>query len=281
MFQDLDSTLQALADDPVAPDIVHDADVSFETPDKNFVPSQETINLFLHEVKENREFRNPEPILVLQNGQYMKRQPPIRVDCSYLTTAWSNQTGGLKAAAEHKLLGHSLAWFSRFGTIPDSYFQGSLVGQPYPPPTMVAQIDGKQHSHEFWSALGIAPRLGFNLTVTLALDLEIEHVMGPEVITRELRLGSRDDLDKLEYTIGIAGTVRDTGSNALIVEAMVTIEELERTTQTDMLGRYRFYNLEPGDYTLVTTAAGFSTASRSIHVPGTTSSAYSIELSPS
>ncbi len=278
MFQDLDSTLQALADDPTAPDVVLGDDVSFETPDKNFTPSQETLNLFLHDVKENRELRDVEPILVLQNGQYIKRQPPVRIDCSYLVTAWSSQSGGLKVAAEHNMLGKGLAWFSHFDTIPDKYFQGSLVGQPFPPPSMVAQMNGKQDSHEFWSALGIAPRLGFTLTVTVALDLEIQDLLGPAVATRELRVGPRHDSDQLERTIGIAGTVQDSDSKALIMAATVRIEELERTTHTDALGRYRFSNLEPGDYTLVTAAEGFSPERRPIQVPETNANSYRFEL---
>jgi hypothetical protein len=42
--------------------LIKEADVSFETPDKNYTPSQSTLNLFLQDVKENRELRNPEPL---------------------------------------------------------------------------------------------------------------------------------------------------------------------------------------------------------------------------
>ena len=50
MFHDLDSTLTAILDDGTAPTELHDADVSFETPDRNFAPAQPTENLFLFEV---------------------------------------------------------------------------------------------------------------------------------------------------------------------------------------------------------------------------------------
>src|SRR5262245_32285484 len=158
MFQDLDSTLKAILDDPVAPVDLRNADVSFEVPDKNFRPSQATVNLFFYEMKENRTLRDPAPIYVLEGGQYVRRQPPLRVDCSYLVTAWSNQDCALKVIEEHKLLGQALAWLGRFDTIPESYFQGALVDQPYPPPAMVAQMEGKQNTNDFWTAIGIPPR---------------------------------------------------------------------------------------------------------------------------
>lgn len=278
MFQDLDSTLQALLEDPVAPAQLRNADVSFETPDKNFTISQATLNLFLHAVKENRELRDPEPIRVLENGQYKRRQPPLRVDCEYLVTAWSNQAGALKVVEEHQLLGQALAWFSRFGTIPEIYFRGSLVGQPFPPPTLVAQMEGKQSLADFWSALGIPPRPSFTLVVTIALDLAVEQVIGPEVVTHEVRLGPDDGT--LESAFLIAGLVRAADSGALVANASVTLQELAHTVQTDGLGRYRFLGLAAGNYTLHTSAPGFQARDTPVQVPSVTAGAYHIVLDP-
>jgi hypothetical protein len=279
MFQDLDNTLAAVADDPAAPPAVRNAEVSFETPDRNYAPTTTALNLFLHQARENRDLRDPEPLVVFRGGHFLNRPPPIRIDCSYLVTAWSDKTGAQKIADEHQMLGHALAWLNRFGTIPDHYLQGALIGQPFPPPTMVAQMDGSQYSHEFWSALGIAPRLSFTLMVTIAMELDAEYPLGPEVVTRELRLGVRDGSGVLERTFGIAGLVRDADSNALIADVEVTIDELQRTTQTDTLGRYQFHDLDPGNYTLVAAADGFQAANVTIEVPGATPNAYSIELS--
>ena len=46
MFHDLDSTLTAILDDATAPKELRDADVSFETPDRNFAPGRPTVNSF-------------------------------------------------------------------------------------------------------------------------------------------------------------------------------------------------------------------------------------------
>jgi hypothetical protein len=276
MFQDLDSTLQAIVEDPAAPGLLRDADVSFETPDRDYAPDKTTLNLFLHEVSENRDLRDPEPILTFDQGTYKRRLPPLRTDCRYLVTAWSTKTGALRAAEEHQLLGQSLAWLSRFGTIPESHLRGALVGQPYPPPTLVAQVDGRHATSEFWSALGIAPRVAFRVVVTVALELELETIVGPEVVSRELRLGERRAGQESLFAIG--GTVRDASSKALIVDAAVRIEPLARGARTDALGRYRFGKLRAGRYTLVTSADGFAVQDLLIEVPGRTPNAYDIEL---
>ena len=39
MFQDLDRTLNAIIEDPQVPEVLRQADVSFETPDKEYAPA--------------------------------------------------------------------------------------------------------------------------------------------------------------------------------------------------------------------------------------------------
>lgn len=121
MFQDLDATLRTMLEDAAAPAEVRGADVSFDTPDKDFKPAHATVNLFLYDVQENRTLRDNVPLMERVGGGYVSRQPPLRVDCTYLTTTWSSKAGGLKAEEEHRLLGLVLLWFSRFGVIEDRF----------------------------------------------------------------------------------------------------------------------------------------------------------------
>ncbi len=192
MFQDLDSTLTKILDDAamtaasMVPPLTEllNAEVSFITPDRTFPPSvsQATVNLFLYDVKENRELRDPVPILEKVGNSFIRRVPPVRVDCSYIVTSWSNATAGNQVVEEHRLLAQALLWLSRFPTIPPPYLQGGLTIQPFPLATMVAQMDANKNAGEFWSALGIAPRPAFYLTVTIALELSLEDT-GPLVLT--------------------------------------------------------------------------------------------------
>lgn len=204
MFQDLDSTLEAMLKDPSMPaSLVNlkNADKSFVTPDKNFAPAQATVNLFLYEVKENRQLRDPEPIVEKVGTTFIQRPAPLRVDCCYLVTAWSSQAGAVGVAKAHELLSQSLLWLSRFPTVPSTYFQGSLANQIYPPPTLVAQMDHK-NTGEFWFALGIPPRPAFHITVTIAMELGTQ-IEGPIVTTTitDYRLS-----DQPETGVGRAAT---------------------------------------------------------------------------
>src|SRR5205814_7370365 len=126
MFQDLDTTLKTLLGDPAVPTTLGNADVSFETPDRNFTPAQATVNLFLYEVKENRDLRDPTPVIEKVGTAFVRRPPPVRLDCSYIVTAWSPQANATGVRDHHELLALTLGWLSRFPTLPDTSLQGSL-----------------------------------------------------------------------------------------------------------------------------------------------------------
>ena len=112
MLDDLDATLRAMLTDAAAPAVLRSADISFDTPDKDFSPTQATLSVFLHEVAENRGLRDEARIIERTGNTYTSRLPSLRLDCTYLITAWSVQTGGLKTQEEHHLLGLALIWVS-------------------------------------------------------------------------------------------------------------------------------------------------------------------------
>lgn len=191
MFDDLDATLRALLDDAAAPDELRLADVSFETPGKDFAPAQETVNLFLREVRESAELRDPVPVIARQaDGSFVRQPPPLRVECGYLLTTWADpsQAAAMQVLAEHRLLGQALAWLRRFPVISATYLYGSLTSQEIPPPTLTARPGGPGgDSGEFWtwSALGIAPRPSLDLRVTITMTLDLTTAEGPPVLTSD------------------------------------------------------------------------------------------------
>jgi hypothetical protein len=286
MFQDLDATLRQILDDGAAPAELQAADVSFESPNKTFAPAQPTINLFLYEVKENRLFRDPEPIIRQVGDTYFRSMPPLRVDCTYLVTTWSDQAGATGVAEEHQLLGQAIAWLSRFPIIPTTFLQGSLAAppQPFPPPTMVAQMEDGKSAGEFWSALGSVPRPAFHLLVTISIDLGLETPEGPPVVTKEMIVKEKMPPGIVEPVLDdffeIAGIVRDANTLDIIAAADVTILELQRVAVTDDAGRFRFSDLSSGNYTLRTAATGFTTLDKSIVVPAAALNDYDVNLQP-
>src|SRR6266542_2407832 len=263
MFQDLDLTLRKILDDATIPPSMAGIDVSFKTPDKAFVFNQATVDLFLYGVHENRVLRDPVPILEQVAGVFVRRTPPLRVDCDYLVTAWSRKQDAAGVEEEHQVLAKALTKLSRFPLIPPAYLQNSLVGQPFPVQMWTGQSDDGKSLGEFWSALGMPPRSSFHLIVTKEVVLD-------------------DELDPVtpgEPVFGIGGVVRDALTTAAIADATVTLDGA-RSTWTDAEGRFRFSGLGAGNHTLTAAAPGFTTGSKPITVPAAAINDYDIDLGP-
>jgi Pvc16 N-terminal domain/Carboxypeptidase regulatory-like domain len=265
VFDDLDSTLTQLLNDAPAVELpqLRNADVSFQTPDSSFAPAQDTVDLFLYEVKENRELRDPTPIVDRVDGTFFRRPPPVRVDCSYITTTWATGApGATRVAAEHQLLGQALTWLSRFPTIPAQYLQGAFSSPQliYPLPTMVAQLDPNQHAGDFWTAMGIPPRPAFYLTVTTELPLTLP-IEGPLVTTEHVVY-----VPDMEW-FNFGGLISD-AAGAPVAGAVVRLEPIGISETTDADGRFVFVKVAGGaNYMLRARAPGQTDVARAIQVP--------------
>jgi hypothetical protein len=248
---------------------LYNADISFMTPERGYAPPQETVNLFLYETRENRELRDPVPIIERRDGSSVRRRPPLRVDCSYLVTAWSKKTGADRVAAEHELLAQAFNWVSRSPAIPARFLQAAgMTKQAFPPPTLVAQMDAAKNVGEFWSALGIAPRPFFNLIVTIAMDLD-QSIEDSTVTTVVTTYGATDAArGEAEERIIVGGTVNDR-SGQPVPDAWVRLEPVGETYVTNTDGRFIFAKAERGaGYSLRARATGLGEVSRvGIEVP--------------
>lgn len=173
MIDDLDRTLEELLKQSLSPDLIRQVSISFVTPNAQFPPTSVTlpaINLFLYDVRENRELRNNEWLVERQsNGTAIKKPPLVRVDCSYLITAWTNETSPTPIRDEHRLLGEVMKILLRYPTLPSEVLQGSLVEQELPLPTMSLQPTQLQSIGEFWQALGGKPKAVLNYTITISV----------------------------------------------------------------------------------------------------------------
>jgi Pvc16 N-terminal domain/Carboxypeptidase regulatory-like domain len=243
MFDDLDATLAVLLTDPAAPSELRDAETSFLTPAKEYTPAAPTVNFFLHGLQENRDVRTSVPVLTPIDHQYLESAPPMRMDCTYLVTTWSEKTGEVKIAEEHHLLAAALLWLGRFPQVPDNALQGSLRNppQPYAVSTKIAQRADEGLAH-FWTALGIAPRPTFTLTVTIALQT----AAAPAPVAR---VEAVDIQSALIETPALTGRVLDTAL-APVSDADITLVEPNQHTSSDERGRFTFPELPFGIYTL-------------------------------
>jgi hypothetical protein len=287
MINQLDQTLTSILDDPEAPVDLRNADISFEMPKENFAPPNVTMNLYLYDVRENRDLRDPVPIVVKEGDIYKKRMPALRVDCSYMVTAWSPQSGAVGAVQEHLLLSQGLIWLSQFPTLPERFLppewtdKNLATFQPFPVIMWVAQIDGVKEPGEFWAALGSPPRPSFNLKVTIAMDLRRGVDMGPPVATKDMHLIPDGKTAEEDHWFEIGGLVKDASDpTKLLANATVILIEKGWETITDDAGQFRFTNLEEGNYTLRASASGYVTSDKPIVVPRTAATTYDILLTP-
>lgn len=198
MIDDLDKTLEQLLKRHLPPALVSGVAISFAAPDNQFPPSNvklPAVDLFLYDVRENRDLRDP-TWTVERNGNMAQRVPgPIRVDCSYLVTAWASGSVPNPAQDEHRLLGEVMRVLLRFAIIPDTLLQGSLVNTELPLPVTSLQTGKLQSLGEFWQAMGGKPKASLHYTVTLAVSPAEPGEAGRVVEERKFVLSQKPIVD--------------------------------------------------------------------------------------
>jgi hypothetical protein len=192
MFQDLDATLAAFlqAELPVS-----NVAISFAAPDNQFPPSGVTlpaVAFFLYDMRENTGLRPGLWDLDRQpDNTVTRKQPPPRVDCSYLITAWPSPSVPDPAEDEHRLLGAVIKVLLRHRTIPDAYLRGELAGQDPPMPAKLVP-EAQLHSlGEFWQAMGGKPKATLHYAVTVSVDVFEPAPAGPPVTDKIITIAQR------------------------------------------------------------------------------------------
>lgn len=177
MINALDETLAALLLRDLPTALAERVQISFATPDDQFPPQSVTlpaIDLFLYDIRENLELRSNEIYLERRSdGTAIQTRAPVRVDFSYLVTAWPSESVPNPAEDEHRLLGEVMRVLLRHRTIPEEVLQSLLKGQEPPLPVSSLQPGRLQSLGEFWQALGGKPKAALNYQVTVAVDIAV------------------------------------------------------------------------------------------------------------
>jgi hypothetical protein len=282
MIRDLSLTLRAMLSQPPLPPDLAAAQIAFDRPGDTFTPGQSTVDLFLYDIRENLELRNPEPTIERSNGQAVRRPPPMRVACTYLVTAWP--VGGAELPLqEHRLLAQTLQVFARYPTIPAEFLQDSLKGQEPPLPLVTSQTNGVKEPAEFWSALGGRLRPSLSVTVTIGLEVFAAEAL-PLVLTEEIRIGQRAGgeerlLPGAEDRFRIGGRVL-AANGTVVAGAAVSLAEAGLSATTGADGRYIIGPVPAGRYTLHA-QSGAAEGTVTVSVPRTGGSppdAYDVQL---
>jgi Pvc16 N-terminal domain len=192
MIDDLDRSLENLLRQELPPELVSQVSISFAPPDGTFPPPSvalPAIDLFLYDLRENRDLRDGEWRVERQSdGTTLRKTPPVRIDCSYLITTWPSNSSTTPARDEHRLLGEVMKALLRHASLPSAVLEGSLRGQRPPLPASSLQPGRLQSLSELWQALGGKPKTTLNYTVTIGVDPGLTTEAGPPVLETVLKI---------------------------------------------------------------------------------------------
>lgn len=268
MISDLDEVLRQLLIREL-PIKNGEVDIAFDLPKREWSSriSRPTLNLFLHDLRENNTLRQPEwEISRHSDGTATKRRSPVRMDLHFMITAWAAESDD-----EHRLLTRTLLALFRFPDLPEGLLPESLQGQPVPIPIRVAKHDELRTPADIWSALDNELRPAIACVITLALN-PYQAVTGPLVRTRDLRFGEASEPQRERFTEGVepdrfwmvGGTVHGNGSTE---EVQLTLVERGQEVPVQDDGRFIIGNLEAGEYTLAISVKGRKPRRHKITVP--------------
>lgn len=279
MFSELDETIRQIlvkegGFDP------GEIDVSFEIPNSEWSAgiSKPTLNCYLFDIRENRDLQKT-GVRVEKKGPdngFVRRRPPMRLDLTYLVTAWTRAVED-----EHRLLWGALSTLMRFDVLPGAHLQGVLRDHDLPIYATIARAEGVLKSPgEFWTALENQIKPSLSYVVTLAVDYEAVEA-GPPIsllTTRIMRSTAEDEAAARGVAAGkgqavatkveIRGTVRNR-AGAPVSGVTVTVEgraDDGRPTADD--GVFALRNLLPGQrYTLRATRGDGAPQRITIDIP--------------
>jgi hypothetical protein len=258
MIDDLDEALRQLLirDFPISN---NEVDISFDQPKREWSQrlSRPTLNLFMHDMRENNKMRTQQPYLPhVTSGNSATVSPnPVRLDVHYMITAWANDPSD-----EHRLLSRTLMVLYRYKALPDEFKQGQLDNTDFDILMKVAQYDQRDIRREIWSMLDNEMRPIIDLTATIAIEPYDEWTV-PIVRETEISFGQMNNNfgmnggGTLASPIGpsdrfytVTGTVH--GPDERFEFLSVQLLELAVPVTVAPNGRYSIYNIREGVYTV-------------------------------
>lgn len=248
---DLDAAVRALFERELGTG----ATVSFDAPTAAWAEglSGPALDLYLYDVKESQTERRVEWDQAHVNGRTVERPPPVRIDVSYVITAWAKT-----AEEEHGLLSAALAVAYAHPALPDDVRTGALAEDEayhHELTVRVAQPPGEGHGPAFWSSLGAGHKASVDFGVGVWCRPARAMEQAPLVRTQTVRMGLRDrPAAGIEELHRVAGTVR-TKAGEPAAGAWVVLPETGGFAVTDAEGRFSVGPVRAGGQRLQVRAA--------------------------
>ncbi len=301
MIHILDTLLRDLLLDRVA-QLTDESQVRFQPPDEDWRTYVSTLtvgglpanalNIYLFDLRENRRLRSNARERLIDNGIASEQAAPNRVDCHYVISAWS--PASLTPATEPTLDEHALLYEALAVLMQHAPLNASRIYPPASPelaavpeliraadlPTDIAPAEGFGKLSEFWGGMDADARWKpvIYLVVTLPVLL-LPEIVGPLVITKQIRLEAIDLPGTQQIWFQIAGTVRDGNTADPIPGADVSLVELVLESVTDENGRFTLTMIPAGAYTLRATL-GATTVDQAVVVPTAVANGYDVTFVP-
>jgi hypothetical protein len=265
VLRDVDSALQTLFRTRVttlaagSPPTVLPAQVGVAPPDDDWINDvdagtpRKAINIFLAELRENRELRSPARVQRRQGAVVLSEPAPMRVAAHYLITAWSpSQDRRTRTLDEHDVLAEAANVLADVQVV-------TVGGVDLP--TEIMPPEGFPKLAEFWGTMGSRHRWkpAIQLIVTVPL-LRSPDVSGTPVTTRTTDYLIAGAPETAIRRIQIAGIVTDAAGTP-VRRAWVQLEQAGvalSATRTNTRGEFDFMRVEPGSYRFRARADGLA-----------------------
>jgi Pvc16 N-terminal domain/Carboxypeptidase regulatory-like domain len=265
---DLDRAVRSLFERELSERGAGGAGVSFDAPTAAWAAAltAPTLDLYLYDVKESREERRVEWDEARVDGRTVELPPPVRLDVSYVITAWADTS-----EEEHGLLSAALAVAYAHPALPDDVRTGVLAeddAYDHELRVRAAQPPGEGHGPAFWAALGAGHKASVDFGVGVWCRPGRAREQAPPVRTQTVRMGVRGrPAAGVEELHRISGTVRG-GDGEPAAGAWVVLPESGGLAVTDAEGRFTLAALRAGRHALKVRGTTGAEADAAADVPG-------------
>jgi hypothetical protein len=264
---DLDDALRVLLREQLNRHGFEGADVVFDAPSKEWAAklTRPTVNVFLCDLRRAKD--TPEQGASQARGpggRAIERPAPLRLDCWYAISAWSQEV-----VDEHRLLSQVLAILNSHPVLGPDVLGPRLTdgSQRYPISTRIGD-DRTEKRSDFWQSVGGHYKPAIDYVVTLAIESGLAIERGPDV--RSATLITRS----LDRPRAIATELHHLGGRVLgadgqpVADAWVVVPSLGRIAPTDHEGRFRLGPIPSGTHDCEVRTSDGRNGSATAEVPG-------------
>jgi hypothetical protein len=243
------------------------------------------LNIYLYEVRENRNFRRAEwDQIALPDNTVVLSQPPVYLDCHYLISAWSSSEDSEMTSPvldEHQILSEAMRVLLRNPDVSPGAFGlgGGVVFQNSHVYLTVAPPEPPRVLNDFWSTMQLPWRPAVMLVVTAPLDLLLDSPPSP-IVTTLIQRFTLIGTSGLEQRIDIGGFVVKAADGSPIAGATVNWVDENQAVTADSQGRYIFTGIMPGVHSFTASAPGMTPVNRNIDIPADPPATHIFQLSP-